>query len=340
MTTTSNNEFHFHDYSCSTTNVIQFWYELKNVKNWETDESKVELYYSSQHFGNFIAYLYGHPLRYKKMNNLFVLAYLAHKFRVPELSDHCENLLTQMVSKWLRLNNLRQEILKFLWSKGVDKLFNSRISKFIEEGDIKEIIKLAENEKERILTSVKEEQQQQQESSCNYYQQRNERKKTIMKTTMKNRELNNREENQKGNQEGVVVNKRRMDKDNIVSDYDENEKLSKSKQNCASISPIDYEEDYNLTSNQEHALKKRSFEITNRKGNNDENYITSKKANCQKEKRKIKQVDITKSLRLQIKKRNNFIPEIPNCRPPGGLKRNLSELSDSCYGAQSKKRAV
>ncbi|CAG8536457.1 5800_t:CDS:2 [Dentiscutata erythropus] len=209
-------------------------------------------------------------------------AYLAHKFRVPELSDHCENLLTQMwdrrmwritlkVSKWLRLNNLRQEILKFLWSKGVDKLFNSRISKFIEEGDIKEIIKLAENEKERILTSVKEEQQQQQETPDDenmqdYYQQRNERKKTIMKTTMKNRELNNREENQKGNQEGVVVNKRRMDKDNIVSDYDENEKL------------------------------------------------------------------------LQIKKRNNFIPEIPNCRPPGGLKRNLSELSDSCYGAQSKKR--
>ncbi|CAG8587835.1 14356_t:CDS:2 [Acaulospora morrowiae] len=150
-------EYHFHDFSCSMTNTINNWYDLKK-KKYQGNELKLELYYSSQQFGNFLAYLYGHPLPYKKMDNLFVFAYLAHKFCVPELTEHCENLLVQVwdrrmwritlkASKWLELHKLRTDILKFLWEKGVEKLFNSRIAKFLKEDDVKDIIKLAEGEK-------------------------------------------------------------------------------------------------------------------------------------------------------------------------------------------------
>ncbi|CAG8535508.1 10854_t:CDS:2, partial [Acaulospora colombiana] len=165
--------FYFHDFSCTTTNAIKNWYDLKKKKSKEED-LKLELYYSSQHFESFIAYLYGLPLQYKRMDNLFVFAYLALKFRVPELTEYCENLLIRMwdrrmwritlkVSKWLGLHKLRSEILKFLWAKGVEKLFSSRVAKFLKEDDIKDIIKLAEAEKKKIQTLENEEEYEDQD---------------------------------------------------------------------------------------------------------------------------------------------------------------------------------
>ncbi|CAG8455741.1 15612_t:CDS:2 [Cetraspora pellucida] len=137
-----------HDYSCSKRNLITKLNEYKG-------DPECEMKYTWSDFGKFLAYLYGHPMKEKKKENLYVLAYLAskNKFDVPELLQICDELLHEMasftkhwdkqhwkvtlrISKWLGLNKLRCQVLKHVYSKG-DSMFTSHVLKELDESDLK-----------------------------------------------------------------------------------------------------------------------------------------------------------------------------------------------------------
>ncbi|CAG8792618.1 9523_t:CDS:2, partial [Gigaspora rosea] len=84
-------EILLHDYSCSKNNLITKLHEYKG-------DPECEMKYSWTDFGNLLAYLYGYPIKERKKDNLYVLAYLAskNKFDVPELLQICDDLLHEM----------------------------------------------------------------------------------------------------------------------------------------------------------------------------------------------------------------------------------------------------
>ncbi|RIB10786.1 hypothetical protein C2G38_161353 [Gigaspora rosea] len=86
-------EILLHDYSCSKNNLITKLHEYKG-------DPECEMKYSWTDFGNLLAYLYGYPIKERKKDNLYVLAYLAskNKFDVPELLQICDDLLHEMAS--------------------------------------------------------------------------------------------------------------------------------------------------------------------------------------------------------------------------------------------------
>ncbi|KAF0478120.1 hypothetical protein F8M41_024099 [Gigaspora margarita] len=135
-------EILLHDYSCSKKNLITKLHEYKG-------DPECEMKYSWTDFGNLLAYLYGYPMKERKKDNLYVLAYLAskNKFDVPELLQICDDLLHEMwdkqhwkvtlrISKWLELNKLRCQVLKYVYSKG-DSMFTKHVLKELDESDLK-----------------------------------------------------------------------------------------------------------------------------------------------------------------------------------------------------------
>ncbi|CAG8521844.1 4764_t:CDS:2 [Acaulospora colombiana] len=131
-----------HDCSCSKTKSIAGLCHYKG-------DTETELKYTFEDFGVFLKYLYGYPMEGMNENKLFVLAYLASKkkFDVPELVSLCDQLLyetwenrrwriTLRASKWLGLNKLRCQVLKYLYTKG-DSMFAKHVVKELDEHDWK-----------------------------------------------------------------------------------------------------------------------------------------------------------------------------------------------------------
>ncbi|CAG8450905.1 6014_t:CDS:2 [Funneliformis caledonium] len=133
-------EYLFHDYSCNKEIAITRLHEYKGQEN-------VELLYDRVDFQNFVAFIYGYPIKTNDQDQLFVLAYLAckHKFDVPELVDFCDNILYKIwneqrwhvilrVSKWLGLKKLRCRVLQYVYNRG-ELMFQGHAKKDLDERD-------------------------------------------------------------------------------------------------------------------------------------------------------------------------------------------------------------
>ncbi|CAG8709173.1 4905_t:CDS:2, partial [Dentiscutata erythropus] len=120
-------EILLHDYSCSKRNFITRLHEYKG-------DPECEMKYTWTDFGNFLAYLYGYPMKERKKDNLYVLAHLASKNKFDWDKQHWK--VTLRVSKWLGLNKLRCQVLKYVYSKG-DSMFTNHVLKELNESDLK-----------------------------------------------------------------------------------------------------------------------------------------------------------------------------------------------------------
>ncbi|CAG8470738.1 414_t:CDS:2 [Acaulospora morrowiae] len=133
-----------HDYSCSKTKSIT------GLSHYRGDP-ETELKYTFEDFGIFLKFLYGYPVEGVNEHKLFTLAYLASKkkFDVPELLSLCDKLLHETwesrrwrvamkASKWLGLNKLRCQVLKYVYTKG-ESMFAKHIVKELDEHDWKVI---------------------------------------------------------------------------------------------------------------------------------------------------------------------------------------------------------